>query len=111
MIRANPIASSSSASLLILVRLRGGKRMERRPQQYNLTSPTVLDQAYLNLRREFGRVPLREQLRCKEIWVVGANRYRNPDEDVPADCETQRTAYYQALNLPLEADRFVCGLQ
>ena len=28
---------------------------------------------------------LREQLRCKEIWVVGANRYRNPDEDLPAD--------------------------
>ena len=22
--------------------------------------------------------PLRERLRCKEIWVVGANRYRNP---------------------------------
>jgi TnpA family transposase len=22
---------------------------------------------------------LRERLRCKEIWVVGANRYRNPD--------------------------------
>ena len=21
---------------------------------------------------------LREKLRCKEIWVVGANRYRNP---------------------------------
>ncbi|MHC5825206.1 MAG: Tn3 family transposase, partial [Nostoc sp.] len=24
---------------------------------------------------------LREKLRCKEIWVVGANRYRNPEED------------------------------
>ena len=23
---------------------------------------------------------LREKLRCKEIWVVGADRYRNPDE-------------------------------
>src|SRR5208283_797874 len=23
---------------------------------------------------------LREQLRCKEIWVEGADRYRNPDE-------------------------------
>jgi len=26
---------------------------------------------------------LRGRLRCKEIWVVGANRYRNPDEDLP----------------------------
>jgi hypothetical protein len=43
--------------------------------------------------------------------VVGANRYRNSDEDVPADFETQRTAYYQVPNLPLEADRFVLGLQ
>ena len=28
---------------------------------------------------------LREQLRCKEIWVVGADSWRNPDEDLPAD--------------------------
>ena len=27
---------------------------------------------------------LRDGLRCKEIWVVGANRYRNPDDDLPA---------------------------
>jgi hypothetical protein len=30
---------------------------------------------------------LRERLRRKEIWVVGANRYRNPDEDLPTDFE------------------------
>jgi hypothetical protein len=24
---------------------------------------------------------LRDKRRCKEVWVVGANRYRNPDED------------------------------
>lgn len=28
---------------------------------------------------------LREKQRCKEIWVVGANRYRNRDEDLPTD--------------------------
>jgi TnpA family transposase len=54
---------------------------------------------------------LRNRLRCKEIWVLGANRYRNPDEDLPADFDTQRTSYYQALNLPLEADRFIAALQ
>jgi Domain of unknown function (DUF4158) len=41
---------------------------------------------------------LREQLRCKEIWVVGANRYRNPDEDLPADFEANRDEHYKALN-------------
>ena len=33
---------------------------------------------------------LRDKLRCKEIWVVGANRYRNPDEDLPTDFEERR---------------------
>jgi TnpA family transposase len=50
---------------------------------------------------------LRVQLRCKEIWVVGANRYRNPDEDLPADFEAERAPYYAALKLPVEADRFI----
>ena len=54
---------------------------------------------------------LREKLRCKEIWVVGANRYRNPDDDVPVDFESQRKLYYRELNLPLEPDRFIADLQ
>ena len=54
---------------------------------------------------------LREQLRCKEIWVVGANRYRNPDEDLPPDFEANRDEHYKALNLPLDADRFITQLQ
>jgi len=36
---------------------------------------------------------LREKLRCKEIWVVGADRYRNPDDDLPADFEPLRGTY------------------
>ncbi|MGH7880830.1 MAG: Tn3 family transposase, partial [Candidatus Binataceae bacterium] len=43
---------------------------------------------------------LREQLRCKEIWVVSADRYRNPEEDVPADFDAERETYYEALKLP-----------
>jgi hypothetical protein len=54
---------------------------------------------------------LREKIRCKEIWVVGANRYRNPDEDLPADFEEQRIPYYEALKLPLDADRYIADLQ
>jgi len=54
---------------------------------------------------------LRDKLRCKEVWVPGANRYRNPDEDLPADFEKQRVPYYQALRLPLEAERFITDLQ
>ncbi len=54
---------------------------------------------------------LHEQLCRKEIWVVGANRYRNPDEDLPADFDENRQDYYQALNLPRDADRFIAYLQ
>jgi TnpA family transposase len=54
---------------------------------------------------------LRERLRSKEIWVVGADRYRNPDEDLPADFVEKRAAYYAALGLPLAPDGFISGLQ
>ncbi len=50
---------------------------------------------------------LREGLRCKEIWAVGASRYRNPDEDVPQDFEINRENYYAALAQPLSAEDFI----
>ncbi len=54
---------------------------------------------------------LRERLRCKEIWIEGANRYRNPDEDLPRDFEAKREQYYGLLELPMEADAFISILQ
>jgi TnpA family transposase len=54
---------------------------------------------------------LRERLGCKEIWVIGANRYRNPDDDLPTDFETKRQIYYQALTLPEDVETFISGLQ
>jgi len=50
---------------------------------------------------------LREKLRCKEICVKGAARYRNPDEDLPADFNAKRTEYYADLHKPLSADEFI----
>src|SRR5207248_3057309 len=38
----------------------------------------------------------REKIRCKEIYVTGANRYRNPAEDVPQDFAENRHVYYAA---------------
>jgi len=54
---------------------------------------------------------LRDRLRSKEIWVVGAKRYCNPEEDLPQDFESQRETYYQALKQPLEAEAFISQLQ
>jgi len=54
---------------------------------------------------------LREGLRCKEIWVNGANRYCNPDEDLPTDFDQKKDEYYSALNKPKEAEEFTSKLQ
>lgn len=54
---------------------------------------------------------LRDRLRSKEIWVVGAKRYCNPEEDLPQDFESQRETYYQALKQPLDAETFIGQLQ
>ena len=53
---------------------------------------------------------LREQLRCKELWVVGASRFRNPDDDLPADFPVHRDTYYAALSQPRDADAFIAKL-
>lgn len=50
---------------------------------------------------------LRDKVRCKEIWVEGADRYRNPDEDTPADFKEKREEFFEALKLPLDAAQFI----
>ena len=50
---------------------------------------------------------LREKVRVREIWVEGANRYRNPDNDLPIDFSQKRDVYYKALHQPTEAELFI----
>jgi hypothetical protein len=52
---------------------------------------------------------LREKLKCKEVYVQGASRYRDPDEDLPMDFDAKRTDYYAQLQKPLSADEFIAG--
>ncbi|MEY9323542.1 TnpA family transposase [Sinorhizobium fredii] len=54
---------------------------------------------------------LRDRIRSKEIWVVGADRYRNPDDDLPRDFEIRRDAYYTVLNLTPNARAFTAGIR
>ncbi|MEV0418632.1 Tn3 family transposase [Streptosporangium canum] len=49
---------------------------------------------------------LRDKLRCKEIWVHGALKWRNPDDDLPQDYEERRAENYAKLRKPLDAKRF-----
>jgi hypothetical protein len=50
---------------------------------------------------------LREKVRVREIWIEGANRYRNPDNDLPTDWNSKRGTYYEALHQPTQADKFI----
>lgn len=54
---------------------------------------------------------LRDRLRCKEVWGVGADRYRNPEEDLPKDFEQNREKHYNALRKPLEAQTLIQELK
>ncbi|MET9387019.1 Tn3 family transposase [Streptomyces sp. NPDC002928] len=49
-------------------------------------------------------VALRDAVRRREIWVVGANRWRNPEDDLPADFEDNRDVHYAALGQPQDAE-------
>jgi TnpA family transposase len=54
---------------------------------------------------------LRERVRCQELWLPGAQRYRNPEDDLPTDVPDQRLAYDQALQQPLDAEALIANLQ
>ncbi len=43
-------------------------------------------------------VALRKALRRREIWVEGANIWRNPEDDLPPDFEENRDVHYGALS-------------
>lgn len=54
---------------------------------------------------------LRDKVRCKELWIAGASRYRNPDEDVPQDFAARRDEYCDALAQPRDAKAFVAQVR
>ena len=54
---------------------------------------------------------LREGLKCKEIWVEGADQYRNPDDDLPSDYDSKRQDYYDVLTQPKDVEYFIGSLQ
>lgn len=54
---------------------------------------------------------LRERLRCREIWVVGARRYRDPDDDLPQDFDAKRADYYAELGIPMDANAFTGAIR
>ena len=54
---------------------------------------------------------LRDKMRCKEIWIENACRYRNPENDLPKDFNEKMGDYFQLLKQPLSAEEFVIKIQ
>ena len=54
---------------------------------------------------------LREAIRRREVWVVGANRWRNPEQDLPQDFDANRDVHYAAIRQPLDPTAFIAGLR
>lgn len=56
-------------------------------------------------------VALRDALRRREIRVVGASRWRNPEDDLPADLKGNRDVHYAAIRQPQDPEKFIEALQ
>jgi len=54
---------------------------------------------------------LREKLRCREIWVAGSRRYRNPEEDLPQDFEERKAFYYAELGIPMDGKAYIRAIR
>ncbi|WP_248966246.1 hypothetical protein [Sphaerisporangium perillae] len=52
-------------------------------------------------------VAVKNALRRREIYVGGAARWRNPEEDLPADFEDNRVVHYENLRQPLDVAEFI----
>ena len=54
---------------------------------------------------------LRKRVRIKEIWIEGTDRYRDPEQDLPADFAEKRDTYYDMLKAPKDAQVFIEQVQ
>lgn len=54
---------------------------------------------------------LDKRTKTKESFVPGAKKFRDPDDDLPADFENKRAQYYANLDIPINPDDWIKGLQ
>jgi hypothetical protein len=54
---------------------------------------------------------LDKRTKTKESFVPGAKKFRDPDDDLPADFEKKRSQYYADLDIPINPEDWIKGLQ
>ncbi|MFD6038450.1 Tn3 family transposase [Streptomyces griseoincarnatus] len=56
-------------------------------------------------------VALRDAIRRREIYIEGARRWGDPEDDLPGDFESARTVHYAAIRQPEDPKEFITGLK
>ncbi|MFJ1930471.1 MULTISPECIES: Tn3 family transposase [unclassified Streptomyces] len=56
-------------------------------------------------------VALKDAIRRREIYIEGAARWRNPEDDLPGDFEATRTVHYAAIRQPMDPEEFITSLK
>ena len=56
-------------------------------------------------------VSLRDALRRREIFVAGARKWRDPEDDLPKGIDVTRELHYESLRQPLDPTVFINDLQ
>lgn len=106
------------------------RRYADRPSQkqhYDLTERVPLEgvvppewrNAVVNEHEQVERIPyelcvlkaLRDAIRRREIWVAGCNRWRNPEQDLPADFDENRDLHYAEIRQPTDSHEFIADLR
>jgi TnpA family transposase len=54
---------------------------------------------------------LRNTVRTKEVYLKHANRFRDPDDDLPKDFDRKRQGYYEALHQLQDVETFIAQVQ
>lgn len=54
---------------------------------------------------------LEKALKCKEVWLEGAQAFRNPSDDLPSDWEAKREHYYELLAQEAKSGKFAAELK
>src|ERR1039457_5370338 len=107
---------------LVLIKSQMELRKPYFPEDVEIPQKGIIPSSWMPLVVEDGKVhriayeicvlkTLREQLRCREIWVVGSRRYRNPEEDLPQDFEKRKDHYFAELDVPMNAKTFTASLR
>lgn len=122
--RSNNAAHRPVTDALALLRRyahRDGGRFYDREERVPMEGvvPPEWREAVADERGRIERVPyelcvlsaLRDAIRRREIWVVGARRWRDPEGDLPRDFEENRIFHYGSLGQPLDPAPFVGRLK